>query len=46
MIDSRTLQPDEIDALITKRIIMFHDELVRRGQILPMPHEADPVEVQ
>jgi hypothetical protein len=34
----------EVEAMITLRLIMFHDALVERGQIAPAPKPADPVE--
>ena len=33
-----------VDALITDRILLFHDALVDRGQISPLPLPADPKE--
>lgn len=35
-----------LDAMITRRIIMFHDALIARGQIEPIPTNArEPVEL-
>jgi hypothetical protein len=34
----------KIDALITRRINSFHDELVERGQIKTMPNSCGPTE--
>jgi hypothetical protein len=33
----------EIDAMITMRLLAFHDALVERGQLPPAPPAEDPV---
>ncbi len=39
----QTLKP-KIDSLITRRIILFHDALVERGQISELPPAEDVIE--
>jgi hypothetical protein len=39
-----TALKSRVDALITDRILLFHDALVDRGQILPLPPPVDPKE--
>jgi hypothetical protein len=34
----------KVDALITYRILLFHNAMVERGQIEPMPKSPNPVE--
>ncbi len=38
------LLKSRVDALITDRILLFHDALVDRGQISPLPLPVDPKE--
>jgi hypothetical protein len=34
----------DVDALITRRINLFHDAMVERGQIKALPTSSDPSE--
>jgi hypothetical protein len=36
----------KVDALITRRILLFHDGLVASGQLPSPPSPADPAETQ
>ena len=41
----KTIKP-KVEALITQRIIVFHDGLVRDGQISPHPKPSHPTEIE
>ena len=41
----KTIKP-KVEALITQRIIVFHDGLVRDGQIPPHPKPSHPTEIE
>jgi len=36
----------KVDALITRRILLFHDALIERKQIAALPLPVDPKEIQ
>jgi hypothetical protein len=42
--DSVSISPNtEVDAMITLRLVSFHNALVERGQLPPAPPAEDPI---